>query len=142
MSRPSKLNETTTKILCESAKLGMKVDHMCQRAGISPRTYYAWMAKGQRKEEPFYQFSQRIKKALADGIAINLAIIHRAAKEDRSWTAAAWILERCHDYNKVIDTKDDNVVLDVDEIDVKELLEQLEKSNDELKKFMLPDVKD
>jgi hypothetical protein len=142
MSRPTKLTEATVQILCESAKLGLKVDHMCERAQIKPRTYYAWKSKAKQGEEPFFSFMQRVEKSKADGVAHNLAIILRAAKEDRSWTAAAWILERCFGYNKVIENIEEEVVLDVDEIDVKELLRQLEKSHDELKQFMLPDVKE
>ena len=45
-------------------------------------------------------------------------------------------------FNKVISNEEEEIILDVDEIDVKELLEQLKKSNDELKEFMLPDVED
>lgn len=142
MSRPSKLTEATITILCESAKLGLKVNHMCERAGIKPRTYYAWKARAKQGEEPYSSFMQRVEKSQADGVAHNLAIILRAAKEDRSWTAAAWILERCFGYNKVIESPDEEVVLDVEEIDVKELLAKLEKSNDELKQYMMPDVKD
>ena len=140
--RPSKFTKETIKILCESAKLGMKVSHMCERAGIKPRTFYAWKAKAKQGEEPYVSFLHQVEKSKSDGIAHNLAIILRAAKEDRSWTAAAWLLERCFNYNKVIPNEEEEIILDVDEIDVKELLEQLKKSNDELKEFMLPDVED
>ena len=139
--RPTKLTEETVLKLCESARLGMKVEHMCQRAGISTRAYYSWKAKAKRKEQPYYQFMQRVEKALSDGIAHNLAIILKSAK-DGNWTSSAWLLERCFGYNKVIDPVDEDIAIEVDEISTKELLEAVAKSNEELKKFFMPDIKE
>jgi hypothetical protein len=78
---------------------------------IGERTFYLWLSKGEDvlekveaasekgekyifgdNEELYLQFMQSIKRAEADAMRRNVAIIQAAAK--KSWQAAAWYLER------------------------------------------------
>lgn len=137
MSRPTKLNAQTIKILCESAKLGAKRSDCAERAGISTGTLYSWLSKGKRGDPDFIDFYQQMQKAKAEGVSYNLALIQKEAQTG-NWHCAAWLLERCHGYNRTATDDSEELIEDFQAVNVKELLEQIEKSNDELKGFLSP----
>ena len=137
MSRPSKLTKQTIKILCESAKLGAKRSDCAERAGISTGTLYSWLSKGKRGDPDFIDFYQQMQKAKAEGLSFNLALIQKEAQQG-NWHCAAWLLERCHGYNRTAADDNEELIEDFQAVNVKELLEQIEKSNDELKGFLSP----
>lgn len=137
MSRPSKLTKQTIKILCESAKLGAKRSDCAERAGISTGTLYSWLSKGKRGDPDFIDFYQQMQKAKAEGVSFNLALIQKEAQQG-NWHCAAWLLERCHGYNRTAADDNEELIEDFQAVNVKELLEQIEKSNDELKGFLSP----
>lgn len=97
MARPkgsTKLMEISGPLL-KLLKSGVPVVHACDAVGISPSSYYDWMKLGERaKSGQHREFYLNVKKARAEAIARNVAIIQKAAKEN--WQAAAWYLERCH----------------------------------------------
>jgi hypothetical protein len=63
--------------------------------GISEQTYINWMRWGEKSRKGLYfSFFESVKKAEAQAIARNVAVIQTAAKD--SWQAAAWWLERKH----------------------------------------------
>ena len=101
MGRKSKLTPEVGERFCEAIRLGMTYKLACGYAGISEPTFYRWMQEadrsGGRKEQR--EFRDALKSAEAKGAAHNLAVINRAAK-DGDWKAAAWILERRHDYRR------------------------------------------
>ena len=141
MPRPTKLTEEITRILVESAKLGMKREHCADRAGISVGTLYNWLAKGKRGEKRYKEFFERIKKATADGIAFNLAIIQKEAKTN--WHCSAWLLERCHSYHRnPLEDAEEHELIDIQNISVKDLLQEIEDQNEKLKQFLGPEIKD
>ena len=90
MGNTTKLNELTITVLCESAKMGLKRKHQAQRAGISVGCLYNWLDKGKRKEEPYKELYDRLEKATADGIMMNLMLILRSAKEDFCNESISW----------------------------------------------------
>lgn len=64
-------------------------------AGIGERTFYRWMAQGERarsKSSKARQFWQKVKEAEAQAVNRNVLCISTAAR--KSWQAAAWYLER------------------------------------------------
>ena len=140
--RPTRLNERITKLVCEGLRLGMKKNHALKRAGLPRSTFCAWVNRGKQGIQPYKDFWSRVEKAEADGIAYNLGLIHKAAKEQRSWQAAAWILERCHGYYRNVPEVEENEIVDSEELDVKDLLDQIQKSTQELKPYLEPEIED
>jgi transposase len=141
MARPTSLTEQRIRQMEEAAKLGMKREHIAKSGGIAAGTFYSWMARGRRGEEPHKEFYERLEKAIAIGIQNNLVIIRNEALKG-NWQAAAWILERCHKYIKGVPDLDETDFIDTEEVDVKQLLQQIKQSNDELKQFLEPEIED
>lgn len=139
--RPTSLTEQRIQQMEQAAELGMKREHIAQAGGIAVGTFYAYMAKGRRGEQPFKDFYERLEKAISVGIQGNLAIIRNEALKG-NWQAAAWILERCHKYIKGIPDIEESDYMDNEEVDVKQLLKQIHKSNEELKQFLEPEIED
>lgn len=76
-------------------KSGVPIAHVCDAVGIDTGTYYVWMRKGEAAKTGQYRdFYLAAKKARADAVARNVALVQKAAAD--SWQAAAWWLERCH----------------------------------------------
>jgi transposase len=93
--RRTKLTDATQKVIVDSIAAGVPQKYAAQRAGIGERTLAGWLAAGRKATKgPFLQFLQAVKKAEADAIARNVAIVQKAA--GKSWQAAAWWLERRH----------------------------------------------
>jgi len=89
--------------ICEYIKEGSTVAHACMASGISRRTYYYWIERGEQVEEKeaneeilteeeglFLQFIQAIRKAEAE-CQIKLV---REISNDKNWQSKAWLLER------------------------------------------------
>lgn len=93
--RTPKLTPEIQKVICEGIAAGIDRKHAAARAGISERTMVYWMRRGRDKKNKLYvAFVASVKKAEADAVARNVAIIQKAAST--AWTAAAWWLERRH----------------------------------------------
>ena len=71
----------------ESIRIGLTNKDACEVNGIEESTFYRWMDE---KEE----FRKSVKEAQLAAKQLHLKNIHRAAAEDRQWTASAWFLER------------------------------------------------
>lgn len=85
----TEISEPLIKLL----KSGVPVIHACDAVGIASVTYYDWIKRGERATSGQYrEFYLNVKKARAEAIARNVAIIQKAATH--SWQAAAWWLER------------------------------------------------
>ncbi len=68
-------------------------DVAAEYAGVSVGTLYKWLAKARKaRKGQFLEFLKAIKKAEADAVVRNVAIIQKAAQ--KTWQAAAWWLER------------------------------------------------
>jgi hypothetical protein len=83
------------KVILAGIAAGLPRKHAAERAGITEQTLNSWLRKGKTKRAPaeFLSFLSALKKAEADAVARNVAIIQTAAKGGK-WTAAAWWLER------------------------------------------------
>lgn len=82
-----KFSKEMTDKIAKYVSLGLTNLQACNCCDIDEKTFYNWMKQHS-------SFSSAIKKARDVGEASNLAIIHKA--KERSWQAAAWLLERQH----------------------------------------------
>jgi transposase len=82
--RTSKLTPEVQASIVQSIMAGVPQEDAAQRAGISEKTFYLWMAAGKKaKSGPFLQFLQAIKKAHSERIAASVARIGKAAQVER-----------------------------------------------------------
>lgn len=89
----SKMMVEISDPLIKLLKSGVPVIHACGAVGIASVTYYDWMKKGETaKSGQYFEFYHAVKKARAEAVARNVAIIQKAAAH--TWQAAAWWLER------------------------------------------------
>jgi hypothetical protein len=99
MSAPGRFKKLTTevqKVIVDTLSAGVDRKHAALRSGISERTLLRWLRYGRLKRAPeFESFLSAVKKAEADAVSRNVAIISKAA-QGGTWTAAAWLLERRH----------------------------------------------
>ena len=86
--RPTKYGPDTAKMIADAIAAGVPKRHAAIRAGITEDTLAAWCKR-------YSDFSAAIKKAEADAVARNVALIQQAASSG-TWQAAAWWLERRH----------------------------------------------
>ena len=95
MGRKTKLNPQLQERICQLISAGNYIRTACQAVGISGQTYINWMKRGEKSQKgSYFEFFEAVKKAEAQAIARNVAVIQSAAKE--TWQAAAWWLERKH----------------------------------------------
>lgn len=86
--RPTKYTPERVKSILSDLAAGIPKQHAAIRAGVSDQTLLNW-------EHKYPEFAAGIRKAEADAVARNVALIQRAA-QDGTWQAAAWWLERRH----------------------------------------------
>lgn len=118
-----KFNKENTDKIIEAIRTGVPKRYAAARAGITEETFYNWqrpfLPDGETPN-PVYsaEFAEAVKRAEADCVAANMAVIQRAGRgrkgkrtkrledgtevieefdlEKPQWTAAAWYLERRH----------------------------------------------
>jgi transposase len=80
--------------ICEAVAAGNTRHDAAAYAGVGRSTFLAWLARGKQKKggARYRDFRDAVKKAEADAVVRNVAIIQQAA--DKTWQAAAWWLER------------------------------------------------
>ena len=94
--RPSALTPDVQRRVCEAVAAGNTRHDSAEYAGIGESTLRAWLAKGKHQRRGTYRaLLAAVKKAEADAVVRNVAIIQKAAAT--SWQAAAWWLERKRD---------------------------------------------
>jgi hypothetical protein len=82
-------------VIAERVAAGVPLKYAAQRAGIDESTLHLWLRKGrQARKGPHFQLFQSVKKAEADAVARNVAVVQKAAA--KTWQAAAWWLARRH----------------------------------------------
>lgn len=106
VGRPTKFTPDTTDKILQALRAGNYRETACRYAGISYATLRKWMLKAEEPDAPaeYVEFVAAIEKAEADAEVADLALIRRAASDQRdddgnitargSWQAAAWIRER------------------------------------------------
>lgn len=87
--RPTKRTPELEGQIAECLRLGMSYPQTCDACGISQTQFRNW-----RKH--FRDFQDLIRRAEAEAVKLNLAVIQAAAASGKSWQAAAWFLERKH----------------------------------------------
>ena len=93
LGRPEKLNQEIMKAIVSAILSGAYVETAAAFAGISKSTFYEWMRKGAKASKgKYFDFSDAIKKAMAEAELRDIMVVNRAAQS--SWQAAAWKLER------------------------------------------------
>lgn len=92
MSRKTKLNQKTIDLICDGVRSGLPKKRAAERAGIHESTLYDWVNRAE-EGRLFAKFSKSLKKAESDLMAYHLDRI-KAASDDGTWQASAWILER------------------------------------------------
>ena len=94
MGRKSKLTEELIETAAKLIAAGNYQKHVAQYLNLSEETWYRWLREGEKSQSGLKrQFYEMIKKAEAEAIARNVALIQKAAQEG-NWQAAAWWLER------------------------------------------------
>jgi len=95
--RPTSLTPETRRIILEALKAGVFISTACQIAGITEKTFYNWVRRGQ-SEDPsdieFSRFLQSCSKIIAATEISAVASIRAAGK--KNWKAFAWWLSRRH----------------------------------------------
>lgn len=95
MAAPSKLTPELQANICKLLETGVPICYACDAVGISQASYTSWCRAGKRCDGEIYvAFLAAVKKAKARFIQKNLVRIRSAAREPKTWTAAAWLLER------------------------------------------------
>ena len=96
MGRPTKLTPEVQDKIVNALRAGNYQETAAKYAGISDKTFYEWMRRGESddpKEAIFVEFRQAVEKAKSDAEVRDVALIDKAAS-DGTWQAAAWKLER------------------------------------------------
>jgi len=93
MGRPTKLTPEVQEKIVSLVRAGNYPEVAAQAAGISGKTYYEWLRRGESEDGIYREFRQAVKEAQAAAESHAVTIIRKAAL-DGSWQAAAWFLER------------------------------------------------
>ena len=98
MARPTKFTPQTIERLLKSLRLGATHKIACAAAGISDGIFYRWMRQGNETNAnpEKVKFVKLVKTATASHAEQCLAVILKAATQEKRWQAAAWLLERRH----------------------------------------------
>lgn len=94
MARPSKLSPELRDQVAQLIRAGNTVEIAATTAGVSERTFYSWMEKGEAEEAGDHaDFRDAVEQARAESEAVLVTRIAKAASNG-SWQAASWLLER------------------------------------------------
>jgi predicted site-specific integrase-resolvase len=116
----AKINPELIDLICGHLKEGNYDVVAAQAAGITRQTFYNWIRKGKAQREGIYfDFYRRVEEAKSQGEVELITTIRKAS--NRTWTAAAWILERSRPQRWALHKAKENAV----EFWKKELLELL-----------------
>ena len=130
--RPISLTPDIAKRIFDAVSIGATKEIAAGYAGVSARTIYKWLSRGEEGEEPFCQFLQDYKMAEAKGAIKHLGKITQAAHEG-TWQASAWILERRHGYFRNPEVIPVSIQIDAEQVSVSALIEELKTPIESLK---------
>jgi len=107
MARPSKLTPRVRDRLVAATRAGAFAEVAARSAGISPSTYYSWLARAEHAqvepqvldgqhvpvgERAFVELADELEVAAAEAEVNAVAVVRKAMSDD--WKAATWYLER------------------------------------------------
>lgn len=117
--------------ICKAVAQGCNYEQAAAFGGIHVGTFYAWMSRGREESDTkdcYRLFFDSVQKARAHCMLKHLANIDKAA-EKGSWQASAWKLERV--FGMVSKERPEvSVNVAVENIDTKELIKQLQRTED------------
>lgn len=93
LGRPTALTDQVKNTIVQALLHGAYIETAVAHAGVTRESYYEWMRRGSKGDEPFKTFADAITKAIGDAEMWDLAVISKAAQEG-NWQASAWRLER------------------------------------------------
>ena len=100
MGRRTKLNKIRKTAILEAIELGATYEIAAESAGISKSTLFAWLKRGRQETRGnFKDFLHSVKKA-ESAAAIGALKTIVSASNDGDWKAAAYLLERRHNYKR------------------------------------------
>jgi transposase-like protein len=133
MARPTKFTPQTIERLLKSLRLGATHKIACEAAGISDGIFYRWMRQGNEANgnPEKVKFVKLVKAATASHAEQCLAVILKAATQEKRWQAAAWLLERRHEgFSRY------------EEVRISHSEERLDMSPDELHEHLIKHLKE
>lgn len=88
--RRKEITPELVETLCSFIRLGLPIRRAAESAGMGESTYYSWMSKGEKGEEPYVEFVETIRTAEAEAQKL---LIQKVQDEGgpQNWQ---WILER------------------------------------------------
>jgi len=89
-----KYSPETVKTICDHILIGLSQKDAALMAGISESVFYLWKSQAEAGDPEKLEFLESLKKAEAQLKASSLMEITKQGKENKSWQAIAWILER------------------------------------------------
>lgn len=95
-----KLNQHVQNAIIAAVEIGASRAISAEAGGISERTLYYWLSRGNKaKSGAYFDFVQAYRAAESRGALHALQTINTAIK-DGDWKASAWLLERRHSYKR------------------------------------------
>ena len=91
MQHSYKFGTEAMETIISSLGEGMPLTTACGLAGITPRSYYHWIAKADEGDERYMEFARRARKARAEWERIK---VHQIDAGGEHWQSKAWLLER------------------------------------------------
>lgn len=93
--RPDKLTPEIQERICFLIREGNYAETAARCTGLSDRTYYNWIARGEAEEAgKYFQFVQAIKESEAFAEAEAVGEVRRASRNQAQWAAGMTWLER------------------------------------------------
>ena len=90
----TKLTKVVCDKICEGVLKGNYITTVCKSVGISRTTYQNWKKRGEKGEEPYKAFYDRVTECEAQAEMDILNVIYTNAIDQGNWLSSAWILER------------------------------------------------
>lgn len=96
--RPTSLTPGVQAEICDRLEKGVPQVDAARLAGISPATFYAWMARARDGEQPFLDFSEAVERARARAkeSLIDQVQMYAGADQPQSWRAAMELYRELH----------------------------------------------
>lgn len=94
MGRPTKLDASRTKRLCDALRKGLPRATAARLAGVEYTTIRNWVAAAKAGDDRYLPFLREVTRAEAEAEELLVSRINAHSLD--SWQAAAWMLERRH----------------------------------------------